>query len=166
MLRDARRDREAISAFDRVLASTPGVFYFMDQLGLVYYAMEDWRGVARTMEPSVRAGMIDAANLPSYGAALTYLGRLDEAVAVITRAIAVYDTDSPNRVNLAWALRERAERSMRSGRLDAAAADLDAASNALAEVPADSKAFWAGPRREVADLVAESRRALALRRSR
>jgi len=166
LLRDARRDREAAAAFEHVLAVAPRTYYFMDQLGLVYYAMGDWPRAAAAFAPSVRAGMVDGANLPSYGAAIIYLGRLDEAVTVITRCIAIYDTDAPNRVNLAWALRERADRSLKAGRLDAAARDLDDAANALAEVPTDPKAFYAAPRREVAELVEKSRGALARRRAR
>jgi hypothetical protein len=166
ILRDSRQDREAIRAFDRVLAVVPGTYYFANQLGLVYYAMEDWPRAAAAFRPSVRAGMIDAVNLPSYGAAIIFLGALDEAVAVISRSLVVYDTAPPNRVNLAWALRERAVRSLKAGRAADAGRDLDAAENALAEVPADRKEFWSEPRREVAELVKESREALARRAAR
>ncbi|MEK7475114.1 MAG: hypothetical protein AAB152_05710 [Candidatus Coatesbacteria bacterium] len=163
ILRDSRKDRDSIRAFERILAVVPGTFYIQNQLGLVYYAMEDWPRAAAAFRPSVRAGMYDCVNLPSYGAAIIYEGALDEAIAVITRSIEVYDADSPNRVNLAWALRERAVRSLKAGQRAASARDLDAAENALAEVPSDRKEFWSEPRREVAALVQASREALAKR---
>jgi len=166
LLRDGGRTREASRAFERVLAAAPRTGYFVNQLGFLRFGAGDWAGAARTLRPFVEEGMVDSVNLPSYGAAIIYLGRADEAERILLRCLSIYDTAAPNRVNLAWARQQKAVAAMNAGRLADAARDLDGAMNELAEVPTDPKAFYADARRQVAALVLGSRGDLARREGR
>jgi len=132
------------------MALAPGVAHFTSHYAEVFGETGQWERAYRLLAPFARLGHVDNYNLPRLGAAAVYTRRYDEAIAVIGRCIALYDTVNPNRVNLAWAWREKASVAVAAGRLPEAVRDIGAADRVMALVPPDPTGFYETPRRQVA----------------
>jgi len=149
MLTISQRLPEARREFERIMALAPGVAHFTSHYAEVFGEMGQWERAYRLLVPFARLGHVDNYNLPRLGAAAVYTRRYDEAIAVIGRCISLYDTVNPNRVNLSWAWREKANTAVAAGRLAEAGRYIDSADRVMAVVPPDPTGFYEVPRRQV-----------------
>lgn len=145
---------EAIAAFAKIGESHRVVGYFASRMADAYKARKDWGALDRLLAPHALTGYVDGHNLPRLAEAATHLGRHDMAIEIWRRVLKIYDAPLPNRVNLAWALEERARQSIRSARPSDAARDLQEADELLSTVPQDPKAEHENSRRQNVALLA------------
>jgi tetratricopeptide (TPR) repeat protein len=145
----ANRLPEARKEFERVMALAPGVAHFTTHYAEVFAKMGKWERAYRLLSPFARLGHVDNYNLPTLGVAAVWTGRYDEAIAVLERCVDLYDAANPNRVNLAWAWREKAGAAVASGRLAEAGRDIEAADRVTAAIPPDPTGFYEVQRRQI-----------------
>jgi predicted Zn-dependent protease len=100
LARAEHRYSDAIAELKAALKFAPGAPELIDDLGTSYYLARDYENAVATLAPLVKANVEDARILTVYGDSLLQLQRVDEAVAMLQRAVKIDSADSLPRLTL------------------------------------------------------------------